>query len=183
MISVTLVSSENFHLVTYFACLVTLLQYILFLFTSTTGKKINLIWSVVISSTANTTEHQVQGGLLWGTLTYMPVKLGVHKPRTSRFYIPGQFKWLATLQGLVLHFLWNRYEGPKQKTTALICTNFRGLVCTHKQGRMHNIPALNLGFIKNWVCVYTESVWIQRILLEYLEGNLGVGFISVKEQR
>lgn len=93
----------------------------------------NLIRSFVISSTADTTEHQVQGGLLWGTLSITPVKVGMHNyQETSWFYIPGQFKWFATLQSLMLRFLGNHNEKLRtenKRTTALICTDSRGLMC------------------------------------------------------
>ena len=70
-----------------------------------------LIRSLVIFSTADTTEHQVQGGLLWGALSITPVKVGMHNcQETSSFYIPGQFKWLATLQSLMLRFLGIHHE-------------------------------------------------------------------------
>lgn len=59
-------------------------------------------------------------------------------------------------------------------TIALICT--RGLMCTHKQGCIHNAPALNLEFITKKVCVFTVRVCRWHTRLEYFEVNLGVGF-------
>lgn len=58
-------------------------------------------------------------------------------------------------------------------------------MCSHKRGCMHNVPALNLGFIKkNEVCVFTGEVCeIQHILHEYFEVNSGVGFLNGKNKK
>lgn len=140
----------------------------------------NLIRSFVISSTADTTEHQVQGGLLWGTLSIKPVKVGMHNyQETSWFYIPGQFKWLATLQSLMLRFLENHHEKTtnRKKRSLPWSAPTPGASCvTHKQRHMCNVPALNLGFMKN-VYVFTISVCFDysTFSLECSDINLSVG--------
>lgn len=71
----TFVSSEDSSLLTA--------VYPISVFLHCEGKKRKLIRSVVISSTANTTEHQVQSGLLWRTLNCTTAS----KPHRSPFLI------------------------------------------------------------------------------------------------
>lgn len=119
----------------YLFCLLALLQYIMFLFTL----KALYQASVVLSSTANTSEHQVQSGLLWGTLNYIPAKVGMHncqEPLISTFLVSkNSWPHYKALCSTSWEPLWNTTE-KKKKYRCLDPHQLQG-PHVYSQTRMH----------------------------------------------
>lgn len=113
----------------------------------------SFIKSVVISSTADTTEHQVQGGFLWGTLNYTRCR-NEQLPWSEWFNIPGQF-WLAMQQSLWLHVQGNN---KKQWLLTLSATN-PGASCLHADKDAFIMLQHGICHSSRWKSVCLQSVW------------------------
>lgn len=147
---------EDFHWIMYFACCS------IFCSCLRPPQINNFISSIVISSTANTTEHQVQGGLLWRTLTYITVKMGMHncqEPHQFTFLLSYDWPCNQALCSTSRETPWNSVS--IKMTIALLCSYSRGLH-VYAQTRMHACSSS-----KSVMCVFTVRMReVEHILLE-----------------
>lgn len=127
-------------------------------FTSRMGAVNSFIRRVLISSSADAAEHQVQSGLLWGALKSWVAEMGSH----SWFHIPGlrpcSRRFLVLCQGI----------GVKgQQSTSLLCTSSM-FTCLHRC--MSSAPTLT--------CEFLMHLFTIRVLGRQLKWAW-VGFCSV----